>query len=384
MADLTSKVARSSLKERREPYWTRLHKGCFLGYRRGPNTWIARYTYRESGKFKYRYKAIEAEEYDQASKIASAWFAKQGSAAARVIMHGSVRDALATYVEILREQGRHSTADNAEDRFRLIVDGDAIAELKLEDLTRQDVRQWRERLRKGRQNRSVNRHVRGLVAGLNVAVREGHIGNPEAWKVEPLADDAEADGETTVFLTPDQRSRIIEAASAECADFLRAIQHTGGRPGELAAATVGDFDRAGAVLTLRHKKGRPAKLRPRAVVLSEDGADFFRRQCRGKLPAAPLLQDPEGKPWGRHKWADEVQAAIASVNFHAKPDARLPDGVSAYSFRHARISELLQDFGIDPLTVAYQTGTSLRMIEQNYFKFIPSAMRDKLAVVRDS
>jgi hypothetical protein len=34
--------------------------------------------------------------------------------------------------------------------------------------------------------------------------------------------------------------------------------------------------------------------------------------------------------------------------------------------------------------VAAQTGTSLQMIEQAYFKFIPSAMREKLAAVRDS
>jgi hypothetical protein len=46
---------------------------------------------------------------------------------------------------------------------------------------------------------------------------------------------------------------------------------------------------------------------------------------------------------------------------------------------HARISELLQVYGVDPLTVAAQTGTSLRMIERTYFKLIRSAMLEKLA-----
>lgn len=55
-----------------------------------------------------------------------------------------------------------------------------------------------------------------------------------------------------------------------------------------------------------------------------------------------------------------------------------------YSFRHARISELLQLHGIDPLTVAHQTGTSLQVIEKHYFRFIASAMREKLAQVRDT
>jgi integrase len=160
-----------------------------------------------------------------------------------------------------------------------------------------------------------------------------------------------------------------------------AIEFTGGRPGELAGATVADFDNKAATLTLRHKKGRPAKLRPRAVVLSDDGLAFFKQMARGKTPAAPLLRDPNGETWGRHKWADEVQAAITSVNIKAKGASRIPFGSSAYTFRHARISELLQDYGVDPITVAQQTGTSTRMIEQNYFKFIAPALREKLSAI---
>ena len=53
---------------------------------------------------------------------------------------------------------------------------------------------------------------------------------------------------------------------------------------------------------------------------------------------------------------------------------RISNDASAYSFRHARISELLQIFGVDPLTVAAQTGTSVAMIEKAYLRFIPSAM----------
>lgn len=78
-------------------------------------------------------------------------------------------------------------------------------------------------------------------------------------------------------------------------------------------------------------------------------------------------------------WAAEVRAAIARYNSTAAGPSRVPSRASAYSFWHARISELLQVYGIDPLTVAAQTGTSLRMIERAYFKFIRSAMLEKLA-----
>ena len=81
-------------------------------------------------------------------------------------------------------------------------------------------------------------------------------------------------------------------------------------------------------------------------------------------------------------WAEQVRTAIVLHNKTAQWDARVPTGASAYGFRHARISELLQVYGVDPLTVAAQTGTSLRMIERTYFKFIRTAMLEKLASLK--
>lgn len=360
----------------------RLHKSCYLGFRRGPETWIARFSTRGSkGRYSHQYKSLDAYNFDTAKDLAESWFANLGSPAARVIKRGSVRDALETYIAYLREQGREATADNAKDRFKLIVWETPFALLPLEDLTRQDFREWRSSIRSGRQNRSVNRHVRSVVAGLNRAIREGHSGNAEAWLVDPLTDDAEGSGDSTVFLTPSQRDAIVKAACREAGDFLRAVAFTGARPGELAAANVADLDTKTATLILKHKKGRPAKLRPRAVVLSNDALKFFTRIALSKLPTAPLLSDPDGERWGRHRWSDKVKLAIKAVNAKAKGQARIPFGSCAYSFRHARISELLQDYGVDPITVAQQTGTSTRMIEQNYYKFIAPALREKLSAL---
>jgi hypothetical protein len=115
------------------------------------------------------------------------------------------------------------------------------------------------------------------------------------------------------------------------------------------------------------------------VVLSADGIKFFDEQTRSKLPTELIFTEAGSRPWDRSAWARKFREATAKVNEEAGCKDRVPSTASAYSFRHARISELLQVHGIDPLTVAAQTGTSLRMIERAYFKFIQSAMLKKLA-----
>jgi hypothetical protein len=63
----------------------------------------------------------------------------------------------------------------------------------------------------------------------------------------------------------------------------------------------------------------------------------------------------------------------------SRPRERLDPGERPGVDCHARISELLQVFNVDPLTVAHQTGTSLTMIEKAYMRFIPQTLQEKLA-----
>lgn len=280
----------------------------------------------------------------------------------------------------MRQQGRADTAAEVEARYKAVVWSDELADTPLESLDLEEFTGWRERLRKGRQNRSINRHVRSVVAGLNKANALGHVGSPAAWRIEPLADDVDDSGETAVLITPEQRTALIGTADPNLADFLRGLEFTGARPGELATVTAADFD--GERLRLSHRKGRPPKLRTRYVTLSSEGVRFFRAAVKRRLPAAPIFTVDGVLPWRRHRWARALSAAIAEYNRKARSKFRIPPQASAYSFRHSRISELLQVYGIDPLTVAQQTGTSLAMIEKAYFRFIPSAMKEKLEAAR--
>lgn len=382
--DLSRKRERDRLNPRRDCYWQRLAEGAYLGFRRGPDTWHARFRGRDG---KQLYQPLgEALDYDHAKERAEAWLSQLGGSPVRAAKRDTVIAALEGYCADLRRHGRPEAAKKAEGEFKTALGfdrknqcyTDPLAPLQLEDATTDDFAEWRDRLLPGRLPRTVNRYVRALTAGLNRAHRLGHVGNPAAWRMDALSDSDEAD--TAVFLSPAQRKGLIGAASPEAAAFLRGLEFSGARPKELAEATVGDFD--GQCVKLSHQKGRPPRLRSRYVVLDQDGLVFFKAQANEKVAAAKLFTTTDGRPWRRDQWAQEVRSAIASHNRTAKADERVPTEASAYSFRHARISELLQLYGVDPLTVAAQTGTSLRMIERTYFKFIRSAMLEKLTSLK--
>ncbi len=376
--DLSRKRERDRLAQRREPYWQRLAEGAYLGFRRGPDTWLARFRGRDG---KQQFKPLgEGLEFDEARQRAEDWLAQLSGSPVRTAKRDTVRAALEAYLADLRRHGRADAAKEAEGRFKLVVYEDPIAELSLESATRDDFEEWRDRFTEGRQPRSLNRHVRAVVAGLNRAHQLGHVGNEAAWKLTPLSDDVDDEGDTAVFLTAEQRKALITVAPQPMAEFLRGLELTGARPKELASTTAGDFD--GQALRLANRKGRPPKLRVRHIVLGSDGVEFFKRQARAKLPGALLFTEDGATQWRRHVWAREFRAAAEKANLELRGLDRIPLDASAYAFRHARISELLQIHEIDPLTVASQTGTSLAVIEKTYFKFIPSAMRAKLAQVR--
>jgi len=109
-----------------------------------------------------------------------------------------------------------------------------------------------------------------------------------------------------------------------------------------------------------------------------------RHWAAARCSNAFLFTEDGEQSWRRHIWARQVRAALAVVNEEARGTSRIPPGVGAYSFRHARISELFQVHGIDPLTVAQQTGTSIAMIEKAYMRFIPAALRQKLEAVKEA
>jgi site-specific recombinase XerD len=61
--------------------------------------------------------------------------------------------------------------------------------------------------------------------------------------------------------------------------------------------------------------------------------------------------------WNKDSWKKPVKAAAIA--------AKLTDPVSAYTIRHSVITDLVTN-GLDLLTVAQLSGTSVAMIEKHY------------------
>jgi integrase len=95
----------------------------------------------------------------------------------------------------------------------------------------------------------------------------------------------------------------------------------------------------------------------RRILLPAQTASILKEQARSKLPAAPLFARADGSMWNRDAWKVPVKDAVRAAN--------LPGEATAYTLRHSTITDLVAG-GLDLLTIAQVSGTSVAMIERHY------------------
>ena len=132
------------------------------------------------------------------------------------------------------------------------------------------------------------------------------------------------------------------------------------------AARARDLDPTNGTLHLDGKTG------PRDCYLSDDALAFFKNLARTKLPDAYLLIRDDGEPWGRSHQARPMREAVRA--------ARLPRDAVFYSLRHYHISKALLA-GVPAQIVAENAGTSIRMLEKHYGKFLKADRREMMSRV---
>jgi integrase len=363
--------SRLRLKPRREPYWHRMSKGCYLGFRKMTNTghgnWIARAMLENSGNESYSSLGDLSElpdhlRFDAAQKAAQAWFEHLDRGGAT----GShtVADVCSKYVRHLRGSKSERAARDADARFKnYVLNNPKLASTELTKLTPGQVEGWRKSLRElptrsggrrgeFRSDSTLNRDMTCFRAALNLAYLDGLVTSDFAWrsKLRPIQN---ADQRREQYLDRSQRLALIDKAPPDLGAFLRGLCQLPLRPGALARLTVGDFNPRLNVLRI----GQDKSGKDRRIKLPDVTAAFFERASKDKSPNAPLLARADGKAWNKDAWKGPVKTTAKA--------AELPDETTAYTLRHSVISDLVHD-GLDLLTVAQISGTSVAMIERHY------------------
>lgn len=351
--------------------WHKHSIGQYVGFRKTSadlGMWWARVRDPATGKQHYRSLGEFAEHqpakrYAAALKAAIEWF---GQADAGVTPHRqTVADACAAYVKLIRRTSE-AKARRTEADFRRFVEGDSLAKVELGKLKRAHLDEWRSRIsvvpaRLGRGKRvkatprapaTINRDIVPLRAALNLALEGGLVVSDLAWRValKPIKD---ADRRRSLYLEKSERAKLLASAPDEVRPFLRGLAVLPLRPGALASLTVADFNPK--LKTLRIGVDKTAG--ERWVRVPDATAEFFAEQAKGKLPAAPLISTRDGGHWTKDRWKRPVAAAVLA--------AKLPAATTAYTLRHSVITDLVHS-GLDLLTIAQISGTSVAMIEKHY------------------
>ena len=369
-AKIDTVSGRGRLQPRRDPYWQRLSKGLYVGFRKMqdgvPGTWLARYrhedgtqTYSTLGPMDDHAPALR---FDRAGAAARQWIlelnTRQPSA------NYTVMDACADYVARVKANKGEKPASDLEMRYRRWISENPIRDIELSKLTREDVQAFRDEMNnvplkngplKGKQTRSkdtVNRDIAAIRAALNMALADGRVSSDFAWK-RPLAAFKNASKRRNVYLDREERKRLIEFLPPDLALFIYGLSVLPLRPGALASARVADFDARLDVLTLWIDKsgdGRKVKLPP-AI------ADILRQASLNRPRTDPLFVRDDGTAWNKDAWKKTLKRASTA--------AALPTTTIAYALRHSAITDLVHG-GLDLFTVAQISGTSVAMIEKHY------------------
>ncbi|WP_261534626.1 tyrosine-type recombinase/integrase [Burkholderia multivorans] len=372
---INSKTARDKLAPRREPYWSRIQTGLYVGYRKpkqGQGTWVGR---RRNDEGKQDTHALGTfADYDDAVKAALEWANAIDAGVSSKAM--TVAQVCEHYVKHLRLHKSAASERDADGRFKRLVYDKKIGRIEIAKLRTSDLKSWlagqiesgeddaedEDDLRRAKD--SANRNLASLKAALNLALRDRLVATDAGWKtVVPFKD---VGRRRQGFLPAVQRKALIEACPSDLRHLVTAMLLTGARPGELANVNAQHFDRAQGTLALDGKTGY------RVVTLSSAALAFFAEQAKGKIGNAPLLATAYGQRWNKDSWKKPFKEAVGT--------AKLPPTVVMYSLRHTAISEMIAA-GMDSFKVAKMAGTSTAMIDKHYGHLRHDKMRAELDAI---
>ena len=357
--EIDSKRKRSKLAPRRWPYWVTVKRGKSLGFYTNVDeqTWQAR-TRNEDGKYIFKVLGDESDlEYEQALDLALNWFEQSFS---QKSSRYTVKNAVDDYVNELEGAGRYRAASDTHGRlYKHLVP--KLGKKELGSLTATQLKQFRntlvrisddpEDVRKSKD--TANRIFNMIKAAFNLAYRDENVPSDSAWKKVKSFEGVSRG--RILFLTDDEVTSLIQASQGQFQNLIKAAIQTGARYGELADVKVRDYSEKSRTVYLEGKTGG------RTTFLSSNCVELFSSLVKGKRTSDLIFTKDDGEHWGKNHHSRALKSAVE--------EAELPPETVFYSLRHYHISKAL--LAVIPIqVVAENTGTSIRMIEKHYGKFM--------------
>jgi integrase len=395
---LDSREGRRKLKPRGKPYYRAIERGLHLGYRKlrgGAGSWCARHYVGEQS-YVVESLGIADDVSDADGEAVLDFWQAQEKARRRMVerVHTAagrtgpltVGAAMDAYIEFL-ETNRKS-ADDARIRAQAFI-RPKLGGLEVSALTAGHLRKWhaelarmparlrtragekqqyrplaRDEESKRRRQATANRTLTVLKAALNHAWRDKKVASNAEWhRVEPFEN---VDAARVRYLSVDEAKRLLNACNPDFRRLVQAALETGARYGELAALEVGDFNKDTGTVAIRRAKGG----KPRHVVLTEEGAAFFKEVCKGRAGSEPIFLKADGGMWLK----SHQKRPIAYACEHAK----ISPAIGIHVLRHTWAS-LAVMAGVPLMVVARNLGhADTRMVERHYGHLAPSYIADAI------
>jgi integrase len=194
------------------------------------------------------------------------------------------------------------------------------------------------------------------------------VDSEKSWrKVKPFKS---VDKARVRYLTIAEAKRLINASESEFRPLVQAALLTGGRYGQLAQLTIGDFNADAGTLRMRTRKGDGSE-RIHHVHLTAEGIPFFKQACAGRGGADDLIfKRDDGSKWGKSHQARPIEEASAR--------AKISPPANFHVTRHTWASHAVMN-GVPLLVVAKNLGHSdTRMVEKHYGHLAPSYVADAI------
>lgn len=360
---ITTKSSRSKLPVKTEPYWHKISKGYFVGYRKTKTggTWQARFESKVKSKQKslgddsrmdFKEALRKAGEFcDSLNEGAQVDYIIQKAIDDYLVKYANKKSKLIEKADKLEKEEVTLKAEKAVKRLRLRLErlmNDYI-DLPINELTTKMLTDWM--YSRPQKKSSVKRDFAAIYAMLNYAYRQGMVSSNRAWlMVEQYT--TEVENPRKIYFTDKQVSEILKKAKEPYKSYYKATVLTGARAGEIADPMVKDFNKKDRTLYIGRKVNEK-----RHVKLSNEAYDFIKSQCVGKLPNARIFTNEKGNQWETDDLGYEFKRIAKKI--------KLPEGSVLYCLRHYYISKCIEaDVGL--FTTATNCGTSIKQIEKTY------------------